>query len=52
MPQDIFNPDALTRDLAGLYASGKIHLDEYLTLWEDLLATMVGGNDNQNAVAV
>lgn len=51
MPQDIFNFEDLSRDLALQYAQGRLSSDEYLTLWEAITRAHVGGN-NQNTVAV
>ena len=51
MPQDIFNLEDISRDLAGQYAQGRLSTDEYLTLWEEITRAHVSGN-NQNTVAV
>ena len=51
MPQDIFNLEDLSRDLAGQYAQGRLSTDEYLTLWEQITLANVSGN-NQNSVNV
>ena len=51
MPQDIFNFEDLSRDLAGEYAQGRLSTDEYLTLWEQITRAHVSDN-NQNSVNV
>ena len=51
MPQDIFNIEDLSRDLAGQYAQGRLSTDEYLTLWEEITHAHVSGN-NQNTMSV
>ena len=50
MPDNIFNLEDLTRDLALQYAQGYLTTDEYLTVWEDLTRAYVCNNNGGVAV--
>ena len=39
-----FGLEELSRDLAEQYAKGRLSMDEYLTIWEELTHAHVGGN--------
>lgn len=42
-----FGLEELSRDLAEQYAKGRLTMDEYLTIWEELTHAHVGGNGTQ-----
>lgn len=42
-----FGLEELSRDLAEQYAKGRLSMDEYLTMWEELTYAHVGGNGKQ-----
>lgn len=46
-----FGLEELSRDLAEQYAKGRLSMDEYLTMWEELTHAHVGGN-GEEGVAV
>lgn len=46
-----FGLEELSRDLAEQYAKGRLSMDEYLTMWEELTLAHVGGNGGKEVTA-